>query len=326
MIVTKTPFRVSFFGGGTDYPEYFTSHGGAVLATAIDKYAYVSISKFHSRLFDYSTRVSYRKVECVKSVEEIQHRPFRECLQRFSITGGVEVNYTAELPGYSGMGSSSTFVVGLINALHAYRDRRAGPLELAREAIEIERDVLGECVGYQDQTVAASGRFNLIEFGRDSEIVVKPVPVSADRLREFEEHLFLVYTGVQRRAADVAAPQVQRISLNLERLAMMKAMTYRACDLLSGSSDVKQFGQMLHEGWCLKSSLHENVGNDQIRDIYRTGLANGAIGGKLLGAGSGGFFLFFVPPHKRQVLKESLGRLEEIAFRINAEGSRVVLS
>lgn len=323
MIVTKTPFRVSFFGGGTDYPEYFLKCGGAVLATAIDKFGFISISEFYSRLFNYSVRVAYRKVECVNDIADIQHGPFRECLRRFSLSENVELNYTAELPGFSGMGSSSTFVVGLLNALHAYRGQSVTPLQLANEAIEFEREVLGECVGSQDQTTAATGGMNLIEFSPKG-TVVRPVPATPHRIAEFEDHLLLVYTGVQRRAADIAGPQVKRIGLNLELLAQMKCLVYRAFDLLSGTGKLDGFGQLLHRGWCLKSQLHENVGNETISDIYRIGLTHGATGGKLLGAGSGGFILFFVPPRKRNAVKAALSGLESIDIRVNAPGSQVL--
>lgn len=324
MIISKTPFRMSFFGGGTDYPEFFTRHGGAVLGTAVDKCTYLAATRFYSRLFDYSIRLAYRQVECVSDLEKIEHAPLRECLRWVGITKDIEVDCVAELPSSVGLGTSSSFVVGVLNALYAFQGRLVHPLDLAYQAIELEREVLGEAVGCQDQTFAAMGGFNLIEFRTTRDIVVHRVPLSADRKSEFEQHLLVVYTGLRRRASQVAAQQVKKIDRNLEQLKKMRRMVDDAYAILAGGKSLAQFGRLLHEGWMLKNSLCDSVSNQAIDQIYRQGLDAGALGGKLLGAGGGGFVLFFVPPERRTAVLEALGPLEAIPIGINAPGTQLL--
>ncbi len=324
MIITKTPFRISFFGGGTDYPEYFERHGGAVLATAIDKSTYLSATRFYSRLFDYSIRIAYRKVECVRALDEIEHGPFRECLRWAGITENIEVDTAADLPAFAGLGSSSSFVVGLLNTLTAFQGRRLRPIELAYRAIEIERTVLKEAVGCQDQTVAAVGGFNLIEFRRTDDIVVHRLPLGADRVRELEAHLLMVFTGIKRRAAAVAAHQIDRIPENIRPLQRMRQMVDDGYDVLMRGGALARFGELLHEAWALKGELSAGVSNDTIAEIYQAGLSAGAWGGKLLGAGGGGFILFVVPPERRAAVRTRLAHLEEVPVQLNAPGSHVI--
>ena len=324
MIITRTPFRISFLGGGTDYPEYFEKHGGAVLATAIDHSAFVSVSQFYSKLFDYNIRIAYREVECVKSLDEIRHAGFRECLRYCGISSDVEVDYTAELPSFSGMGSSSTFLVGLLHALYAFQGRWVRPLELAYQAIELERGVMKECVGCQDQTLAAVGGFNLVEFRATNDIVINRVPLSPERQLFFQDHLLLLYTGLRRRASEQAARQVNKISQNLAILKRMRAMVDESYDCLVGTGDLERFGNLLHESWSLKMSLDDGIANRAIQDLYEQGRAAGAFGGKLLGAGGGGFLLFFVAPERRRQVRERLAQLEEINIAINAPGSHIL--
>ena len=257
MIITKTPFRVSFFGGGTDYPEYFERHGGAVLATCMGHAAFLSVSHFYSKLFDYNLRIGYRQVECVNSLEEIQHAAFRECLRSCGVTRDVEVSYTAHLPSYSGLGSSSTFVVGLLHALHTFCGRTVDPMDLAYEAIEMERCVLKENVGCQDQALAAVGGFNLVEFHSITDIRVYPIDLAPGRMKTFEQHLMMFYTGVRRRASDVAKRQIQKIPQNLRTLRRMRKMVDEAHHCLTGADDFERFGALLDEGWRLKQSLDE---------------------------------------------------------------------
>jgi D-glycero-alpha-D-manno-heptose-7-phosphate kinase len=324
MIISKTPFRVSFFGGGTDYPEYFTRYGGAVLGTAIDKSTYLAATPFYSRLFDYSIRLAYRKVECVKDLEFIEHAPFRECLRWTGVTGNIELDCMAELPSCVGLGTSSAFVVGVLNTLHAFQGRAVHPLELAYQAIEIERDVLHESVGCQDQTFAAMGGFNLVEFRGVRDIVVHRVPLTPERQREFEAHLMLVYTGIRRRAAEIAARLVERIDQNRARLKRMRQMVDEGYTTLVGRGSLEGFGRLLHESWVLKHQLDGAVSNDRINDIYRRGLEAGALGGKLLGAGGGGFVAFFVPPERRAAVRKALADLEEIPVQVNAPGTQII--
>ncbi len=325
MIITQTPLRVSFFGGGTDYPQYFQRHGGAVLGTAIDKYAYFSVSPFYSALFDYSIRLSYRQVECVRGLDEIQHAAFRECLRWCGIDNDVEINYSSEVPGYSGLGSSSTFVVGLLNALYMHKGEFVPPLELAYRAIRLERDVLGEAVGWQDQVFAAEGGFNVIEFNGTMEAVVQRIVLPAARLIEFEAHLMLFHTGAKRRASEMAARQVQRIDENTETLRAMRKMVDEGYDILvqSGRS-LAGFGELLDKAWALKRSLALGITNAAIDDLYAAGREAGALGGKLLGAGGGGFMLLFVPPDRQAAVRARLASLGEVPVKINAPGTRVI--
>jgi len=324
MIISKTPFRVSFFGGGTDYPEHFTRHGGAVLGTAVDKCTYLAATRFYSQLFDYSIRLAYRQVECVADLEKIEHAPLRECLRWVGITKDIEVDCVAELPSSVGLGTSSSFVVGVLNALYAFQGRLVHPLDLAYQAIELERDVLRESVGCQDQTFAAMGGFNLIEFRTTRDIVVHRVPLSAERKAEFEQHLLVVYTGIRRRASQLAARQVEKIAKNLAQLSQMRRMVDEAYSILAGGQCLTNFGRLLHQGWLLKNSLDSSISNETINGIYRRGLEAGALGGKLLGAGGGGFVLFFVPPEKRQAVLNALGPLETISMSVNAPGTQIV--
>lgn len=324
MIISKTPFRVSFFGGGTDYPEHFEKHGGAVLGTAIDKCTYLAATRFYSRLFDYSIRLAYRQVECVSELDAIQHAPLRECLRWTGLTKDIEVDCVAELPSCVGLGTSSSFIVGVLNALYAFQGRVVHPLELAYQAIEIERNVLGEGVGCQDQTFAAVGGFNLIEFRGRRDIAVHRLPLSSERREEFERHLMLVYSGQRRRASHVAAQQIQKIGHNTDCLLHMRRLVDQGYEILAGGRSLSEFGQLLHAGWQLKSSLDTSVSNQQIDSIYRRGLDAGALGGKLLGAGGGGFVLFFIPPERQPAFLDALAEFEALSVRVNAPGTRIV--
>ena len=214
MIITQTPLRISFLGGGTDYPEYFEKHGGAVLGTAVNKSAFFSISQFYSKMFDYSIRIAYRKVECVRSIEDLEHAPFRECLRWAGVVEDIEISHASELPAFTGLGSSSAFVVGLLNTLYAFRRRLVPRLDLAYEAIDLERSVLKESVGCQDQTLAAVGGFNLIEFRGMGNFAIHRVPFTSSRLEDFEDHLLVFFTGIKRKAEELAARQVRRMDRN----------------------------------------------------------------------------------------------------------------
>lgn len=324
MIITQTPLRVSFLGGGTDYPEYFEKHGGAVLGTAVDKSAFFNISKFYSQMFDYSIRIAYRKVECVSSIEQLEHAPFRECLRWGDVVQDIEISHAAELPSFTGLGSSSSFVVGLLNTLYAFRRRLVPSVELGYEAIELERKILKESVGCQDQMFAAVGGFNVIEFRGMGDFVVHRIPFSQSRLAEFEGHLLVFFTGIKRRAEELAARQVKRVGQNLNQLAQMRDMVDEGYRILVGGRNLSQFGELLHRSWELKRSLDEGISNDTIDDIYRAGIDAGALGGKLLGAGGGGFILFFVPPERKAAVQLRLGHLPQIEFRVNAPGTHII--
>ena len=324
MIITKTPLRISFFGGGTDYPDYFTKYGeGAVLGTTIDKYVFVSIAKFYSKLFDYSIRISYKQVECVNSLDEITHTPFRECLRLHGIENDVEVDYTAELPAYTGLGSSSSFIVGLLKSLYAFKGQEVNKLDLAHEAIRVEREILREPVGYQDQTFAAFGGLNVIKFTQDK-IIVQPVILSQSRLDDFENHLMLFFTGIKRKASEIVSKQMTKVDQNKETLGYLRQMVDQAHDILTGTSHLSEFGRLLDKGWNMKRKLDDGISNDIIDKIYDDGISAGALGGKLLGAGGGGFVLFFVPPEKKELIRSKLSHLTEIPIKISNQGSHIL--
>lgn len=326
MIISRAPLRISFFGGGTDFPEYFANESGAVLATAIDKYSYVTASAFHSHLFDYAVRVSYSKGELGRTIEDIQHPVFRECLRLLKIEKDIELHTVADLPAFTGLGSSSTFTVSLLHALHAYKGESATPLQLAYEAIHIERRVLGECVGVQDQATAAIGGFNVLEFKAEDDIKVTPLSLAPQRVSEIQQHLFLVFTGIKRRAHDREAKKIQNLAANLGHLREMRRMVDQGHDLLVSARSLAEFGALLHKAWIAKCQLDCGVSNPEIDSLYERGIGAGAWGGKLLGAGGGGFLVFVVPPEKRSALAATFADKHEIPAGISAPGSQIIFS
>lgn len=326
MLISRAPVRISFFGGGTDYPEHFLEHGGAVLSTAIDKFSYVTISQFFSRLFDYSIRLSYRKVELVKTVSEIEHNVYRECLKFCGLERDIELHHVADLPAFTGLGSSSAFTVSLLHALHCFKGEFIRPLDLAYEAIYVERHLLHDKVGCQDQVIAAVGGFNWIEFRTEQDIIVNRLPISPQRLAEFENHLFIVFTGIRRRAANVVEQQLKRMEDNTETLKQMRLMVDRAADILTGSDPLSTFGELLHQSWLAKRSLDRGVSKPEIDAIYQIGRDAGAWGGKLLGAGGGGFILFFAPPDRHDRLRQAFADRQILEVKVNAPGSQIIFS
>jgi D-glycero-alpha-D-manno-heptose-7-phosphate kinase len=324
MIITRTPLRVSFFGGGTDFPAFFAEHGGAVLGTAIDKYIYHTVFHLPSWLFDHKIRVAYRKVEHVRSLDEIEHRPFREILRYCGVTQDVEVNLSSDLPSFSGLGSSSSFTVGLIKGLSAFQGRHIGQDELARSAIHVERTLLEEAVGLQDQVFASYGGLNVIRFRGESDFSVERVSISQSRLNELSESLLVVYTGLTRRAQEVERSKLSRMAGIQQNLKKILTHVDRAYDVLTGNGELSSFGRLLHETWVEKRQLDPSVSAPQIDKLYETGLAAGALGGKLLGAGGGGFMLFFVPPDRRVKVRAALHDYHDVPIAINAAGSTII--
>jgi D-glycero-alpha-D-manno-heptose-7-phosphate kinase len=324
MIIARAPLRISFFGGGTDFPEYFRQHGGAVLATAIDKYSFVTASAFHSHLFDYAIKVSYRKNESVQRVEEIEHPVFRECLRFCGLEKDVELHAVADLPAFTGLGSSSTFTVSLLHALHAYKGEKVDPLQLAYEAIHVERNVLGECVGCQDQSMAAIGGFNVLEFRSETDINVHPLNLRPDRLVELQAHLYVIYTGIKRRATEIEAMKIRGFTQHHSTLLEMRRMVDEGRDILSDGKPLEGLGNLLDRAWRAKRSLESAVSNGTIDALYRQGREAGAWGGKLLGAGGGGFLLFIAPPEIHPRLANTFRDKFSIGFTINCPGSEVI--
>lgn len=326
MIISKTPLRISFFGGGTDFPEFFHEHGGAVLGTAIDKHIYHSVMRFPSQLFDYSIRLAYRRVECVRNLAEIEHRPFQEILRHFGIERDLEVALTADLPSFSGLGSSSSFTVGLINALSAYTGKFIAKYDLARLAIHVERDVLKETVGWQDQIFAAYGGLNLVEFERDGNFTVHRLALPKARQTELEQSILLFFSGITRRASDMEKNKLRNLAAIRANLLRMRKMVDTAHGLLTGNAPLSEFGCLLDATWQEKRLLDPCVSSPEIDGLYARGMDAGALGGKLLGAGGGGFMAFFVPKERQPAVRAALQDFFEIPLSINAPGSSIVHS
>lgn len=324
MIISRTPFRISFFGGGTDYPEWYRTHGGQVLATAVDKYAYL-LTRYLPPFFEHRFTVTYSKIEYCHSVDEITHPAVRAVLKHFGVERGVQINYHGDLPARSGMGSSSTFTVGLLHAMHALAGRMPSARDLAKEAIYLEQQVLKETVGSQDQVLAAIGGFNHIIFHPSGEIVVRPMTLSQERIRELEHHFMLFHTGIQRTAPAVAAsfvPTIRERDVELKRLG---AMVGEAIAILTSGADMRSFGELLHEAWEFKRRLSSLVSNAEIDALYATAQSAGAIGGKLLGAGGGGFLLLFVPPERQSAVRHALASYIHVPFQFERLGSQIIL-
>ena len=322
MIICRTPYRLSFFGGGTDYPGWYRQHGGAVLATTIDKYCYLTC-RYLPPFFEHRLRVVYRKIETCESVEQITHPTVRETLRFLKIERGVELHHDGDLPARSGMGSSSAFTVCLLNALHALRGEMATKQQLAGEAIHIEQDVLQETVGSQDQAMAAHGGFKHLRFQPDGEIDASPLILPPGRLAELRSHLLLVYTGIARTAADVAKSYVPRLESRRRQLRIMKELVDESIDVLASGMNILAFGDLLHEAWQAKRSLSSMVSNDEVDDLYERARTAGAVGGKLTGAGGGGFLLLFAPPDRHADILDALGRIH-VPFEFETGGSQII--
>ncbi len=324
MIVSRTPLRVSFFGGGTDYPGWYSQYGGSVLSTAINKYSHI-FCRHLPPFFEHRSRIVYSKIELVKDHGEIQHPAVREALRYMGIEGGVEIHYDGDLPARTGLGSSSSFTVGLLHALYAMKGIMPTKLQLARDAIHVEQHMIGENVGSQDQVAAAYGGFNRIDFRPNGDVDVHAVILPQPRLEELWSHLLLVFTGFSRFASDVAAQQVQATPSKVRELLLMRQMVDEAVSVLGGNGDLADFGRLLHESWLLKRSLTKAISTPVIDDIYAAARAGGAIGGKLLGAGGGGFTLFFVRPEDRQHVLARLDGLMAVPFKMDNGGSQILV-
>lgn len=325
MVITSTPLRISFFGGGTDYPVWYREHGGAVLATTIDKSCYITC-RWLPPFFEYHSRVSYSRVENVAANAAIEHPSVRGCLQFMGIDEGVEVHHVADLPARTGLGTSSAFTVGLLLGLYALRNKMRDKHSLAMEAIQVEQELLKEAVGAQDQVSAAYGGLNRINFNTDGSVDVNRVLASGERLAELEENLALYFTGFSRIASEIAQEQVRQTPNKARELDEMRGLVDEAEAIVtSPNRPIGDFGRLLHESWRIKRTLTQRITNPAIDEIYDAGLSAGALGGKLLGAGGGGFMVFFVPPEKRQVLRERLKKLLCIPFKFSTRGSHVVL-
>lgn len=323
MIITRTPFRISFFGGGTDYPAWYRVHGGAVLASAINKYCYITC-RYLPPFFEHRIRLVYSKTENCQTVDEIAHPAVRAALRYLDVGRGVEIHHDGDLPARSGLGSSSAFLVGLLHALHALQGRMPDKHQLVLDSIRIEQEFLRENVGSQDQTMAAYGGFNHVIFAPDGEISVRPMTLKPERLRELVAHLMLFDTGLRRTASEIAKSYVENIEARERQLTLMGGMVDEAIAILHGGSEIVRFGELLHEAWMLKRSLSPRISNPHIDEIYEAARSAGAIGGKLAGAGAGGFVVLFVRPSDRRRVRERLRHLVHVPFKFEFSGSRVI--
>ncbi len=277
MIISKTPFRISFFGGGTDYPVWYGKNKGAVLSTTIDKYCYITV-RYLPPFFPHKHRIVYSKIELVKDINEIIHPAVRALLNFLKIDKGIEIHHDGDLPARTGLGSSSAFVVGLLNSLYALKGNMPSKAKLAKEAIHIERDVLGESVGSQDQTATAYGGFNKINFSGDDEIKVEPVAIEKERIKELQNHLMLFFTGFSRTASEIAKDQIKKTPQKEKELNIMYQMVDEAIDILNGKRDILEFGKLLDETWKLKKTLSDKISTSEIDSIYEKALRGGAVG------------------------------------------------
>lgn len=322
MIISRTPFRISFFGGGTDYPAWYRERGGAVISTTINKYCYITV-RYLPPFFDHKSRVVWSHVEAVKDVSEIQHPAVREALLFLDLHDGIEIHHDGDLPARTGLGSSSSFTVGLLNALYALRGTMKSKRQLALDAIHIEQERLRENVGAQDQLSAAFGGFNRIDFRQDGEFRVSPVILPRDRSAQLQDHLMLFFTGFSRTASEIVEEQLRTMSDKTKELSAMHQMVDHAEALLT-RGDLTEFGELLHETWQLKRSLTNRISTAEIDTIYDTARRAGATGGKLLGAGGGGFMLFFVRPELQPKVRAALKHLLHVPFTFDTSGSQVI--
>jgi len=322
MIITKTPFRISFVGGGSDLEAFYSQSKGAVLSTSINKYMYISSHQFFE---EDKIRIKYSQTETVQGIQELKHPILRTALEKFNINGGIEISSIADIPSGTGMGSSSSFTVGLLHNLHAVTQSYASKETLAREACEIEIDRLREPIGKQDQYAAAFGGLNVIEFHGNGQVSVNPVYLAKDNYRQLEDNLCLYYIGNQRSASSILSEQKKNTSQQdkFKTLQNMVSLVYDLRDvLMKGKLD--EFGKLLHENWLMKQQLASGISNPLIGELYDTAMKNGAMGGKLLGAGGGGFMLFYCPKEKQAKLDEALKKVRRFNFNFEQDGSKVI--
>ncbi len=322
MIITRTPFRVSFIGGGSDMPDFYSRHPGAVLSTTINQYMYISSHRYFE---PDKIRVKYSRTETVDHVNELQHPILREVFKQFGISGGLEVSSIADVPSGTGLGSSSSFTVGLIHNLNRVRNKMVTKASLAQEACRVEIDLLKEPIGKQDQYAAAFGGINIFQFMPDGEVMVEPLHQQKEVMAQLENNLLMFYIGNQRSASDILAEQKKNIreEEKFNTLINMVALVSDAKQVLA-TGQLDAFGKILHENWLLKKSLASGISNNTINQAYDAALNAGALGGKLLGAGGGGFLLFYCPQPAQGKVVEALKALRKFDFKFEHEGSKLI--
>ena len=325
MIISRAPYRVSFFGGGTDYPEWYEKYGGVFLSTAIDHHVTLVLRSKPS-LDRFRYRVVWRELEDVGSVDDIQHPFVRAALKKFDFTGGLDVVYFGDLPHGAGIGSSSSFGVAFTNGLYALKGKEITPYDLAMTVYDVERNHLKDTVGIQDQIACSFGGFNFGRIGTDGRVSLERINLSTDRKAEFSDRLIFVFTGKSRYASEMARAKVQNIGNKEAHLRRMTELAFHAKDVISSDANLDEFGELLHESWCLKRDLHENLAPKPVNDLYDLAMASGAIGGKLLGAGGGGFMVFFVPEGRKKEIEKKLSDYVQVPATIDAPGPNIVLN
>jgi D-glycero-alpha-D-manno-heptose-7-phosphate kinase len=325
MIISRTPHRISFFGGGTDYPEYYLRHGGKVLGVSVDKYCYLSIRKLPP-FFDHKHRIVYSKIENVSNISEIVHPSVRETLRYLGVDYGVSIHYDGDIPARSGMGSSSAFTVGLLHGMYALEGKMVTKHRLAKETIHIEQNLIKECVGSQDQVFAAYGGLNLINFLTNGEIVIEPIIMKPEKLNNFEKKFMLFFTGISRIASEVACDKIKNLTKNENNLLQMKSIVEESYEILvSPDRNLNEFGELMNETWKLKKTLSDKVTNSEIDELYKIALKNGAVGGKLLGAGGGGFIVFYVETENQPKVRQALNNYLHVPFKFDFDGSKIIV-
>lgn len=323
MIISRTPFRISFFGGGTDFPEFYREHGGATLLTTINKYCYISLHNIRP-YFSYRYRASYIKSETVNSPADFSHPLIRESLLYVRPADGLEIAHVSDLPARTGMGTSSSFTVGLLHALHALKRDRISPEDLAQEGILIERKKVGDSGGHQDQYAAAYGGLLCLHFNKNNKVDVHRLALRSENIVALEKHLLLFYTGVEQSSESIMKQQKKRTRQNHKTLLEMLGIVHEAENILKNERDIAQFGRLLHETWMLKRTLARSISNSEIDGLYAAARTAGAVGGKLLGAGGRGFFLVFAPPERQPQIIKKLHKLKPVPFNFSMEGSRII--
>jgi D-glycero-alpha-D-manno-heptose-7-phosphate kinase len=324
MIISRTPYRISFFGGGTDYPDWYLKNGGQVLSTTINKYCYITC-RYLPPFFSHKHRIVYSQIENVKYLDEINHPAVREVLKDFKINKGLEIHHDGDLPAKSGLGSSSSFTVGLVHALSALLNISITKKKLALKALEIEQSILKEKVGSQDQIAAAYGGLNFIKFNKNSSFSVSPLIISKSKKNDLEKHIILCFTGISRLAPAIASEKLSNIANKTEKFERLSYFTEEGVKILNSTKfTIKDFGKLLTESWKVKKSLASVVSNSRIDEIFNEGLENQAIGGKLLGAGAGGFLMFIVPPNKRDFFMKHMKKYICLPIKFDVEGSFIL--
>jgi D-glycero-alpha-D-manno-heptose-7-phosphate kinase len=326
VIITQTPVRISFFGGGTDYPAHFRRHGGSVLVAAIDQYVLITVHRLE-KFAEHEIRVHYSQVESVNGLDEIRHPSARECLRFMGIDRGIEVHYVNDLPARTGLGSSSAATVGLLHALHAFKRETISPAQLAAEAVYVEQHLIKERVGSQDQYASALGGLTRLVFAHDGKVHARQLEIAPTRLQALNDRLMLLYTGVQRHAHEILCEQVARTEsgANDRDLARIGALVGAGSEILTQGRDLGEFGALLHDAWVLKRELSTRISTPLVDDAYARARQAGAIGGKLLGAGGGGFLLLYVEPADRPRVRAAMSDLREVQFAFEPGGSAIIL-